>query len=85
MTCDACGKTLTVGEWPWCPHGRPLTGLKQLGDEIDEWNENIGHEPVHFTSRSEKRRLLKERGLEECVRHVGVKGSDKSPHTSRWV
>ena len=22
MKCDDCQKELTVGEWPWCPHGR---------------------------------------------------------------
>lgn len=89
MICEACGKLLQVGEWPFCGgrnnHGFPLQGLKQIGDEIDEWNENVGHEPVHFTSRSERKRYLKEKGLVEFVRHIGDPGSDKSTKTSRWV
>ena len=85
MICEKCGQPLQIGEWPFCPHGMPLHGLKQLGDEIDEWNENVGPEPVHFTSRAERARYLKEHGLIEFVRHVGTPGSDKSPHTTRWV
>ena len=85
MTCEKCQQDITVGEWPFCPHGFPLHGLRAIGDEIDEWNENVAHTPVHFTSRSEKRRYLKEHGLQEFVRHVGTQGSDKSDKTSRWV
>ena len=88
-TCDRCGKVLQLGEWPFCggrhAHGFPLVGLKQIGDEIDEWNENVAHTPVHFTSRSERKRYLKDHGLVEMVRHVGQQGSDKSPHTTRWI
>jgi hypothetical protein len=85
MICEKCEKEIVVGEWPFCPHGFPLHGLKQLGDEIDEINENVSHEPVHFRSRAEKKRYLKEHGLIEFVRHVGEQGSDKSKHTSRWI
>lgn len=56
-----------------------------IDDTIDEWNENVAHEPVHYTSRLERARDLKARGLVEFVRHVGTQGSDKSPHTSRWI
>ena len=89
ITCTRCGKVLQVGEYPFCggrnAHGFPLTGLKQIGDEIDEWHEHLGHTPIHLTSRSEKKRLLKERGLQEFVRHIGAPGSDRSKHTTRWV
>jgi hypothetical protein len=87
--CTVCGLPLEIGEYPCVftarPHGRPVLGLKQIGDEIDEWNENVGHEPVHFTSRQERKRYLKEQGLVEFVRHIGEPGSDKSKHTTRWV
>ena len=46
--------------------------------------ENLGPEPVTLYSRSELRRELKARGLEEMVRHVPVPGTDKSPHTTSW-
>jgi hypothetical protein len=48
------------------------------------WDTNPGPTPIRYDSKSERRRLMKERGLEEGVRHVGVQGSDKSPHTQRW-
>lgn len=83
--CSKCGHLMVDGDYPFCPHGIPVQGLKQIGDEIDEINENVGHEPVHFRSRSEKKRYLKEHGLLEFVRHVGEPGSDKSSKTSRWV
>ena len=83
--CDKCGEILEIGSWPFCKggHGRGTNSV--IGDEIDEWNENVGHTPVHFTSRIEKRRYLKEKGLLEFVRHVGEQGSDKNPHTQRWL
>lgn len=88
-SCTVCGLPLEIGQQGCIvtvrPHERPIAGLKQIGDEIDEVNENVAHEPVRFTSRSEKRRYLKEHGLMEFVRHVGEPGSDKSSKTVRWV
>jgi hypothetical protein len=83
--CEKCGEPIQIGSWPFCKggHGRGTNNV--IGDEIDEWNENVGHEPVHFTSRQERRRYLKEHGLQEFVRHVGEQGSDKNPRTSRWI
>lgn len=87
MACNVCGLPLAIGErgciYTIRPHGKPM--LAVIDDSIDEWNENLGHDPVHFTSRGEKRRYLKEHGVIEFVRHVGTPGSDKSPHTSRWI
>ena len=84
-TCDQCGKELQIGDWPLCPHGRP--SLKVIQDSIPGGLtiENMGHEPVTVYSHSERRDLMRARGLKEQVRHVGARGSDKSPHTSRWV
>lgn len=83
--CDACGRELTVGEWPFCPHGR--TNLNVVSDSIPggETIENLAPTPITFHSRSEKREYLRANGIREQVRHVGVPGSDKSPFTSRWV
>jgi hypothetical protein len=87
--CEVCGKILVIGEWPLCggrnSHGFPIKGLTVVGDEIDEVIENMAPEPIHFTSRAEKRRYMKEHGIREKVRHVGEQGSDKSRFTSRWV
>lgn len=46
--------------------------------------ENISATPMTFYSKSEYRDALRAHGLVNTVRHVGVQGSDKSPHTTRW-
>lgn len=55
-----------------------------VGDEIDYIDENLGPEPIRIRSKAERRRIMKERGLEEFIRHTGVPGTDKSPHTTNW-
>ncbi len=47
--------------------------------------ENLGPTPITFQSKSEHRDYLRAHGFSQKVRHVGVQGSDKNPHTSRWV
>lgn len=49
--------------------------------------ENLAPNPITFYSRSEKRDYLRAHGIHQKVRHVGTpgEGSDKSPHTSRWI
>jgi hypothetical protein len=32
IQCDACGKELVVGEWPFCPHGPGSSNV--IGDDI---------------------------------------------------
>jgi hypothetical protein len=83
--CDRCGETLYVGDYPFCPHGRGASGA--LSDDIPGGRtyENLGPVPVTVYSKSELRRELKARGLEEFVRHVPVPGSDRSPHTTSWT
>ena len=82
-----------VGQHPPCPVCGGATerlwvgrSAKVIGDEFIGGHvfENLGHDPVTVYSRSELRRELKQRGLEECVRHVPVPGTDKSPHTTTW-
>jgi len=43
------------------------------------------HEATIMHSHSERRRLMAERGLRERIDHVGLAGSDKSPHTTSWA
>lgn len=87
--CGYCGIEYGIGDSPFCSHGhgRPLHGLKQIGDEIDEVLDILadGDEPVRFRSRQERKRYLNEHNLQEFVRHVGEPGSDKSSKTTRWV
>ena len=41
--------------------------------------------PKRYDSWSEVRRAAKEKNLVNRVRHIGLPGTDKSPHTTRWV
>ena len=85
MVCDHCGHPVTVGDWPWCPHGRPRFGIQT--DEAfigGKTFEHLGHDPVTVYSRGELKRELDARGLEPFVRHQPRPGTDKSPHTELW-
>lgn len=86
-TCERCGHELQVGEWPFCPHGWPIQGLTVIPDDIPGGVtvENLGPTPVTFYTRSAHRAYLQAHGLTQKVRHVGLPGTDKSPHTQRWV
>lgn len=46
--------------------------------------ENLGPHPIKVYSNTERKRIMKERGLEEFIRHTPVPGSDKSPNTADW-
>lgn len=81
MTCDRCGVTLTIGMYPFCPHGEPLRGR---GADVT-WPggktfENLGPEPVTLYSPAELGREMTRRGLEPFVRHV-----DGDHYVERWV
>ena len=83
--CPKCGAELQIGDWPFCNGGHGRGSNNVVDDSLDELNENVGHEPVHFTSKSEKRRYLKEHGLEEFVRHVPHPRGKKENQTTRWI
>jgi len=81
--CSTCG-----GEMEGF-YGQDSKGPAVIGDEMDLM---VPHgvcypdgTPRRFTSKSDLRQALKAAGLRPAVRHVGLPGSDKSPHTSRWV
>ncbi len=97
--CTSCAWTGEViakpHEHPPCPtcggtteRYYPIGGRRQvISDEIigGKWFENLGPTPVFIESKSHLRRELAARGLTEKVQHVGVRGSDHNPHTSRWI
>lgn len=47
--------------------------------------ENWGPTPVRVDSKSDWRREMKARGFVHRDEHVGVPGTDKSPHTQVWT
>ena len=79
--CPECGKP-TQRAWLTKPSG-------VIGDECDVWIKhglcNEDGSPRRYTSKQEIRREEKRRDVVNVVRHVGKKGSDKSPHTTRWI
>jgi len=69
MTCDKCGSTLRLGEWPFCPHGFPVKGISVIDDQIEggpRFFETLGHDPVWIESKSQLKREADARGLENC-------------------
>ncbi len=81
--CPTCHETIAVGAWPWCPHGEAKE-IAFHGDEIDYIDENLGKTPIRIRSKAERRRLMKERGLVEAVRHVPHPEGPHMNHTVDW-
>ena len=78
VTCKHCGH-IAGREWRHAPSMRPdsIPGGLTL--------ENLGPTPKTFYSRTEIKDEMRARGVEQHVRHVGLPGSDKSPHTTRHI
>jgi hypothetical protein len=96
VSCDWTGEVLArPHEMPPCPAcaggterhypiGNKATSV--IGDEIigGMWVENMSPQPIWVESKSQFKREMKSRGLEQKVRHIGTQESDKSSHTTRW-
>lgn len=82
MICPSCGKELTVGAWPWCPHEQ--TSLIVVPDDIPGGRE-IKSLGITVQSRSQLRHELNARGLQPYVKHEGGHEGDRSGHTQRFV
>jgi hypothetical protein len=78
-TCEKCGVELHLGDWAFCPHGR-YSGTV-ISDSIPggQLIENLGPDPIRVYSETERRRIMKERGLVDYVRH-----RPGDPLTSKW-
>jgi hypothetical protein len=94
MTCERCGHELQVGDYPFCkgsPAGHVGGIFGVIGDDIPGGVLikhaicNADGSPKRYYSRSEITRTAKAAGYSNHVEHIGSKGSDKSPHTTRWV
>lgn len=77
--CEKCGRELVIGDFPFCPH--PLGRTSIYRDEIPGGIvlENYGPQPVRFDSHSERRRYMKEHGLQEREKFSPLPGTDKDP------
>jgi len=80
MTCEKCGATLAVGDYPFCPHGSTRVAVHSDDVPGGFWAENGFDEPRKFYSRSEHARALAERGMTIAAKWAGP--NDK--HLKRW-
>jgi len=64
-TCPKCEKAIAVGEWPFCPHGKPTLSVRADGIPGGMWIENIGPKPVKVESSTEWRRAMKKAGVRQ--------------------
>lgn len=101
MTCENCGakpnSIVIHGSQLWCwpchntAKGETSSSAGVIGDDIPggiEINHGICNEdgsPRRYYSKSEMVREAKRRGLHNHVEHVTAPGTDKSPHTTRWI
>lgn len=69
---------------PECDIYRANAAPGVIGDECDVTLEHV-MPGRRFTSKSELKREMAARGYENHVTHVPPRGSDKSPHTTRWT
>ena len=82
VPCPKCGGR-TVRAWLTKPSN-------VIGDECDIWIKHglcdaVTGEPRRYTSKIEIMREAKRRGFVNYTTHVPQPGSDKSPHTVRWI
>ena len=47
--------------------------------------DEVTGEPKRYDSKSDIAREAKRRGWENRVEHVSAPGTDKNPHTTRWI
>jgi hypothetical protein len=80
VTCEDCGKELTIGDWPYCPHGH--AAMHVIPDDIPGGQvfENGFDEPTRFYSHSAHRAALKARG---CFINAKWAGPGDQ-HLKRW-
>jgi hypothetical protein len=70
--CEKCRQPLTVGEWPFCPHGFPMAGLSIIDDQLEGGPrrfETMGADAPFISSKSEWRREAAARGLIQVDKH----------------
>lgn len=79
VTCDKCGHTYQIGDFPFCPHQPGPAAVAR--DEIPGGVtlENYGRHPVTFYSHSERRRYMLKHNLREKESFAPFPGTDKDP------
>lgn len=79
--CSCEGAPEMTPEDPW-ENGEKANGV--ISDEIDITMDHV-MPGRRFTSKSEMHREMAARGYANIVTHIPTRGSDKNPHTTRWI
>ena len=73
MTCERCGQTLTVGEFPFCPHGHATPMI--ISDELLNFaQENFGDRVEYFDSQKRMEQRADDLGLRPTERFPAWRG-----------
>lgn len=70
MTCEKCGSVVTVGAWPFCPHGVPHVAI--IDDSLEGGPrrfETMGDDAPYIETKSQWRREVERRNLVPIVKH----------------
>jgi hypothetical protein len=70
--CPKCGAHIGIGDWPYCPHGKPY-GMHTFRAYLDQ---NIAPEPVWITSHAQRKRLLRENSADYKPAGAGMPGCE---------
>ena len=84
ITCDVCKKEISIGEFPFCPHG-PVGKGGVIDDTLPggaRWMHNLGDKAEWVETKSELKQIMQSRGLEFADRSAYNK-QDKSPYATR--
>jgi hypothetical protein len=81
--CSLCGAPCGIGDWPWCPHGRPSYGVHD--DTLPggaRWLHNLDDRPVWVETKTQFTRELRSRDLQVADRGRH-NTDDASPYATR--
>jgi hypothetical protein len=83
VTCDDCGISLRVGDWPYCG-GNPSKHVSSVEERLGMLGEfhpyldedlNPGRGPVEIRSLAQRQRLMREQGVDYRGVKAGMPGS----------
>lgn len=79
--CEHCGRTVVIGEWPFCPHGTPSGNAIETNEQFigGLTLENLGPDPVTVYSRTEFKQAMLTANVEQRIKWVP---GDK--HLQNW-
>jgi len=94
VTCETCGATLAIGDFPFC-HGDPANHQPYSGGIVPDdipggllITNGLCHAdgtPRRFDTRSAIAAEARRRGYTNMVRHQGTESGDRSRQTQRFV